>query len=510
MQIPAPGVAPQEAADQNVPASDSQDIVVTGTLIRNPNLEQSTPVNVTSADTIELKQSNVAEEVLRELPGVVPSIGSAVNNGNGGASFVDLRGLGSIRNIVLLDGNRIAPSGLAGRVDLNNIPLALVDRVDALTGAAVTTYGADAITGVVNFITRKDFAGVEADGFASRSPSRATATIFRSDLDPRRQLRRRPRQRGPQRRLSAGRPRLSGRARLLDHPGRQLLGRRRRLGHRGSVALHGHAPDRSDHRPAQHQPGGWQRRRCARSTRSPASAIADFATFNFNPFNVFQTPFERFNIFGQAHYEVSRRGRSLWPRHVLEEHRQHDHRAVGFVRRQRSRSTSTTRSCRPRCATSSARSTSNADRRDGLHAALHAVPQCAAAALGDRSDRSELPHGDDGPQPPYARKSARASATIRPPSSTPASALAVRSPARSTGTFRPLTASRRMSRRSRATRCSRASVRARWSMARSPTRPARTRPTAASRSTSSVPKARSRRRLPTSSRNRAPRPTAPA
>ena len=71
-QSPAPGTAPQEAADQSVPAGGEQEeIVVTGTLIRNPNLEQSTPVNVTTSDTIELKQSNVAEEVLREIPGVV-------------------------------------------------------------------------------------------------------------------------------------------------------------------------------------------------------------------------------------------------------------------------------------------------------------------------------------------------------------------------------------------------------------------------------------------------------
>ena len=93
--------AGSEATTEEAAAGD--DIVVTGTLIRNPNLEQSTPVNVTTSDAIELKQSNVAEEVLRELPGVVSSIGSAVNNGNGGASFVDLRGLGSIRNIVLLE-----------------------------------------------------------------------------------------------------------------------------------------------------------------------------------------------------------------------------------------------------------------------------------------------------------------------------------------------------------------------------------------------------------------------
>ena len=155
--VSAPAYA-QDAAEQTAAQSE---IVVTGSLIRNPNLEQSTPVNVTTSDTIELKQSNVAEEVLREMPGVVPSMGSAVNNGNTGGSYVDLRGLGSTRNIVLLNGNRVAPSDVNGRVDLNNIPLALIERVDALTGAAVTTYGADAITGVVNFITKRDFAGLE-------------------------------------------------------------------------------------------------------------------------------------------------------------------------------------------------------------------------------------------------------------------------------------------------------------------------------------------------------------
>ena len=155
----AAGATAGEAATEE--AAPGDEIVVTGTLIRNPNLEQSTPVNVTTSDTIELKQSNVAEEVLRELPGVVPGIGSSVNNGSNGTNTVDLRGLGSIRNIILLDGNRMVPAGLAGRVDLNNIPLALIERVDALTGAAVTTYGADAIAGVINFITKRDFAGVE-------------------------------------------------------------------------------------------------------------------------------------------------------------------------------------------------------------------------------------------------------------------------------------------------------------------------------------------------------------
>jgi len=97
-----------QEAPQGAEAEATDTIVVTGSLIKNPNLERSTPVTATSADQIELKQNNTAEDILREIPGIVPSIGSAVNNGNGGASFVDLRGLGSNRNIVLLDGDRLA------------------------------------------------------------------------------------------------------------------------------------------------------------------------------------------------------------------------------------------------------------------------------------------------------------------------------------------------------------------------------------------------------------------
>mgnify|MGYP006172489655 CR=1 FL=1 len=77
---------PAQAADERGEGA----IVITGTLVRNPNLVSSSPINVTGEEEIELQQANVAEELLRELPGAVPSIGSAVNNGNGGNSFVKL------------------------------------------------------------------------------------------------------------------------------------------------------------------------------------------------------------------------------------------------------------------------------------------------------------------------------------------------------------------------------------------------------------------------------------
>ena len=87
---------------------------MTGSRIRNPNLTQSSPVASVDAATIELRQVNVVEEFLREIPGFVPSIGASVNNGNGGSTFVNLRGLGSNRNITLMNGTRVVPADLHG------------------------------------------------------------------------------------------------------------------------------------------------------------------------------------------------------------------------------------------------------------------------------------------------------------------------------------------------------------------------------------------------------------
>ena len=156
---PAYAQEPQTEESVTEDATSEEAIIITGTLIQNPNLVATAPVNSVGEEEIQLQQTNVAEELLRELPGTSPSIGSAVNNGQGGASYVDLRGLGSNRNIVLLDGNRIVPSDQVGRVNLNNIPIALIQRVDVLTGGASTTYGADAVSGVVNFIRRRSPAG---------------------------------------------------------------------------------------------------------------------------------------------------------------------------------------------------------------------------------------------------------------------------------------------------------------------------------------------------------------
>ena len=314
--------APAYAQDAEEGATGSSEIVVTGTLIRNPNLEQSTPVNVTTADTIELKQSNVAEEVLRELPGVVANIGSAVNNGNGGASYVDLRGLGSIRNIVLLNGNRVAPSDVNGRVDLNNIPLALIERVDALTGAAVTTYGADAITGVVNFVTKRDFAGLEVTA-SNQITERGDGHIFRVDAtiganfdDGRGNA---VLSIGYQQADPVYQGARSFSENTLDSYSNTFIGSGTSVPSRFAGTRPLTAAGTPNTLPESiftgnydangnpiyvANPGGATNGGL-RQVNAAGAGVGTFATYNFNPFNIFQTPFERFNIYAQANYEVS-------------------------------------------------------------------------------------------------------------------------------------------------------------------------------------------------------------
>ena len=282
------GVQPVEATK----TTPQTDIVVTGTLVRDPNLVSSSPVATIGQGELQLRQTNVAEEVLRTIPGIVPSIGSNVNNGNGGASFVNLRGLGSNRNIVLLDGTRIAPAGLGGQVDLNNIPLALVDRVQVLTGGASSTYGADAVAGVVNFITKQDFAGVEASA-SEQISQRGDGNYFRGDL-------------------TIG-------ANFDDGRGNAVLS----LGYQESDPVYMGGSDRPNSQvtlesydrfyvagqgsstttPSAFDIGGGRSRR---QVTQDGTGIGAFSTpFNFNPYNVFQVPFTRYNMYGAAHYDVA-------------------------------------------------------------------------------------------------------------------------------------------------------------------------------------------------------------
>ena len=279
----------QDQDTQEAGAASENVIVVTGSRISNPNLELSSPVGVVTSEELELRQTNTAEQFLRELPSAIPSTGSAVNNGNGGSSFVDLRGIGSQRNLVLLDGRRFVPADTTGRVDLNAIPLAVIERTDVLTGGATTTYGADAISGVVNFITKRDFAGVEINA-SEQITEQGDGNVFRADV-------------------TIGANFDDGRGNVVLSVGYQdqdpIYQGDRSFGEFNVDSFSGAAGGSSNAIPAVIVgpiPGGFGQ--IAPDGQTVQSGVFD-RPFNFNPFNIFLTPFERFNIYGSGRYEIN-------------------------------------------------------------------------------------------------------------------------------------------------------------------------------------------------------------
>src|SRR5437764_9730228 len=147
----------------------SQDIVITGTRIPQPNLTSASPVTVLSSQEVKLQGTTRTEDLINSLPQTMASMGSNVSNGSTGTANVNLRGLGSNRTLVLVNGRRLQPGDpRQGAVaDINFIPSSLIKRVDVLTGGASSVYGADAVGGVVNFIMDTNFNGLRIDAQAS-------------------------------------------------------------------------------------------------------------------------------------------------------------------------------------------------------------------------------------------------------------------------------------------------------------------------------------------------------
>ncbi len=140
------------------------EIVVTGSRIRSANLESTTPVTqVTAADVVTQGVTRI-EDLVNQLPQAFAAQNVTIANGATGTATLNLRGLGSPRTLVLIDGRRMPYGGVtaaSAAPDINQIPTAMVERVDVLTGGASAVYGSDAVAGVVNFIMKKDFEGVQ-------------------------------------------------------------------------------------------------------------------------------------------------------------------------------------------------------------------------------------------------------------------------------------------------------------------------------------------------------------
>lgn len=162
-------------------AQTAERIEVTGSRIKTIDSISNSPVTSVGEAQIKSSQPVAVEELIKGLSAATPAVGPNVNNGSGGGATIDLRGLGPQRTLVLIDGRRLVPFDLNARVDTNSIPLALLQRIDLVTGGASAVYGADAVSGVVNFILKKNFEGVElATSYGSSNHN--DAKRYRTDL----------------------------------------------------------------------------------------------------------------------------------------------------------------------------------------------------------------------------------------------------------------------------------------------------------------------------------------
>ncbi len=151
-------------------AQDEQleEITVTGSRIaRDPNLSGALPVQSVGEQEIQMSGEFSIADVVNDVPALLSSTTSESSIDSGfadGANVLNLRGLGANRTLVLVDGRRhVGGVGGSSSVDIGSIPMRLVDRVEVLTGGASAIYGADAVTGVVNFIMKDDFEGFNID-----------------------------------------------------------------------------------------------------------------------------------------------------------------------------------------------------------------------------------------------------------------------------------------------------------------------------------------------------------
>lgn len=160
-------VAPTTNVD-STPAAAPSDIIITGSRIPQPNLTSSSPVTVVSSQEVKLSGVTRVEDLLNSLPQVFAGQTSTDANGATGIATVNLRGLGSQRTLVLINGRRLMPGDTGTPVpDINFIPASIVKRVDVLTGGASSVYGSDALAGVVNFIMDTNFTGIRVDAQGS-------------------------------------------------------------------------------------------------------------------------------------------------------------------------------------------------------------------------------------------------------------------------------------------------------------------------------------------------------
>jgi len=264
--------------------SELEEVVVTGTRVKTPGVESNSPITSVGAEEIAFAQPVAVEDIIKQLPGAVPAIGPGTNNGSGGGATIDLRGLGPSRSLILVDGRRFVPFNLTAQVDTNSIPIALVERIDLVTGGASAVYGADAVAGVVNFVLKRDFEGLDLTGSMGTS-NRGDANRYRGDL-------------------TMGANLADGRGNVVLSVGytetEALLQGQRSIGAVSLSSTSG-APQGSGTGVPVIITAPFSRQ------MDPATGtwVPIYETYNFNPTNFFVTPLERYQVTGLARYEMT-------------------------------------------------------------------------------------------------------------------------------------------------------------------------------------------------------------
>lgn len=168
--------------------ADVSEIVVTGSRIPQPNLTSVSPIQVVTDQEFQFQGKTDTVDLMNNLPQISQNSQTGFSSTSnplsspGGVSTIDLRGLGQQRTLVLVDGRRLGigdpnTGNPNPAPDINQIPAQLVQRVEVLTGGASATYGSDAIAGVVNFVMKRDFEGLQIDGQWASGASTSTASI---------------------------------------------------------------------------------------------------------------------------------------------------------------------------------------------------------------------------------------------------------------------------------------------------------------------------------------------
>jgi iron complex outermembrane receptor protein len=174
--IPAEAQEAAPSSGAKVPV-ELQEVVITGSRVRRVDAETASPVFTLDQATIAQTGAITVGDLVSRIPAIGgQAVNPALNNGGGfGESNIELRGLGVTRTLILIDGQRVNLAGNNNAVDVNAIPLNAIDHVEVLKEGAGAIYGSDAIAGVVNFITRKDYEGLELSGDWGESSKHDTA-----------------------------------------------------------------------------------------------------------------------------------------------------------------------------------------------------------------------------------------------------------------------------------------------------------------------------------------------